>query len=302
MEEKKLQAYRFFIGKGLNPVQSAGIVGNLIHESGLKTDAINPNDAGQGKHSIGIAQWNRDRLNGLRSYASNVRGTDINDFQTQLEYVWHELNTTHKSVLKQLEETKTLSDAVHVINRHYEVSADSMGKNDPTHINARRNRLGQASALLQSQGYSHSIKPSMYTGNKSTFVKGYTPILRQGIGQQVPVDTDVPDSFWELIGIPTVDNIGLSNYAEYNYDLDEFDEDEKEGWWRDLMLAQLIENDRRQAQEVIDNPEIDMTKTDADTLSAYNSLKDETEYKEMMMALIASAQLPDIDRNHISNT
>lgn len=302
MEEKKLQAYRFFIGKGLNPMQSAGIVGNLIHESRLNTGAINPNDAGQGKHSIGIAQWNRERLNGLRSYATNVRGTDINDFQTQLEYVWHELNTTHKSALKQLKETKSLSDAVHVINRHYEVSADSMGKNDPTHNAARRNRLGQASTLLQSQGYSHSISPTIYTGNKTAFIRGYTPTLMQEAGQQVPVGTDVPDSFWGLIGIPDEDNIGIGDYADYNYDLDEFNEDEKEGWWRDLMLAQLIENDRVQAQEVVENPEIDMTKTDADTLSAYNSLRDETEYKEMMMALIASAQLPDIDRNHIPNT
>lgn len=84
------QAMQFFIGKGYTPPQAAGIVGNLMHESGLNTGALNPGDGADGSNSIGVAQWNGDRAAGLQAFAQQIGG-DPNDLMTQLAYVDHEL-------------------------------------------------------------------------------------------------------------------------------------------------------------------------------------------------------------------
>jgi hypothetical protein len=87
---REQQAYDYFIAQGYTPEQAAGIVGNLTNESGLNPNAINRNDAGPGRDSEGIAQWNRERLNNLQNFAA-ARGTGYQDFNTQLAFVDHEL-------------------------------------------------------------------------------------------------------------------------------------------------------------------------------------------------------------------
>lgn len=84
------QAMQFFVGKGYTPAQAAGIVGNLMHESGLNTGATNPGDGADGSNSIGVAQWNADRAKGLQTFAQQMGGNP-NDLMTQLAYVEHEL-------------------------------------------------------------------------------------------------------------------------------------------------------------------------------------------------------------------
>jgi hypothetical protein len=58
----------------------AGIVGNLVHESGMR-----PNAVGDSGTSGGLAQFHNERLANLRNYASSV-GKPATDFQTQLEF------------------------------------------------------------------------------------------------------------------------------------------------------------------------------------------------------------------------
>ena len=101
----KKKALEFFQSKGLNAFQAAGIVGNLIHESGLNTTI--KGDKGK---AFGIAQWHPDRQKGLKELAKS-RGTDISDFNTQLEYVWQELNSTEKTVLDKLLKSKNTQEA-----------------------------------------------------------------------------------------------------------------------------------------------------------------------------------------------
>lgn len=110
----KKQAYEFFIGKGLNPHQAAGIVGNLMQESGLKTSI-----KGDGGKAFGIAQWHPDRQKGLEALAKSL-GTSKSDFNTQLEYVWQELNTTEKRALDKLMQAKTVEQATSAFCQHYE--------------------------------------------------------------------------------------------------------------------------------------------------------------------------------------
>ena len=101
----KKKALEFFQSKGLNAFQAAGIVGNLIHESGLNTTI-----KGDGGKAFGIAQWHPDRQKGLKELAK-LKGTDISDFDTQLEYVWQELNSTEKKALDKLLNSKNTQEA-----------------------------------------------------------------------------------------------------------------------------------------------------------------------------------------------
>ena len=57
MSNRRAQAMAFFIQKGWKPHQAAGIVGNLLAESGLQTKAIAKGDASDGTDSVGIGQW-----------------------------------------------------------------------------------------------------------------------------------------------------------------------------------------------------------------------------------------------------
>lgn len=110
----KEAAKKFFIEKGLSPHQAAGIVGNLIQESNLNTSI-----KGDGGKSFGIAQWNGDRRKGLQNFAKE-RGTDISDLNTQLEYVWKELNSTHKNALDEILQSKNSDEATVAFMRKFE--------------------------------------------------------------------------------------------------------------------------------------------------------------------------------------
>lgn len=104
-------AMAFFMAQGLPQHVAAGIVGNLVHESnGLDTGAINPGDGNDGSDSIGIAQWNGSRAQGLRAWAAE-QGLNPSDLQTQLGYVWHELQTSESGTLQALRGARTAEDA-----------------------------------------------------------------------------------------------------------------------------------------------------------------------------------------------
>jgi hypothetical protein len=98
-------ANQFFVNKGYTPEQSAGIVGNLVHESGMNPAA--PGDAGT---SGGLAQFHNERLANLRSFAA-AQGKPATDFQTQLEFIDKELHSTEAGTLAKLQEAKTPEQA-----------------------------------------------------------------------------------------------------------------------------------------------------------------------------------------------
>jgi hypothetical protein len=98
-------AHRFFLGKGYTPEQAAGIVGNLVHESGMDSAA-----AGDAGTSGGLAQFHNERLTALRAYAASV-GKPATDFQTQLEFIDKELHSTEGAALAKLQAAKTPEQA-----------------------------------------------------------------------------------------------------------------------------------------------------------------------------------------------
>lgn len=90
---------------GFAPHMSAGIVGNLIQESGM-----NPNAVGDNGTAFGIAQWRGERYEALKRFAAS-RGKPWNDLQTQIAFINHELNTTEKASGDRLRAARTVEEA-----------------------------------------------------------------------------------------------------------------------------------------------------------------------------------------------
>lgn len=101
------KAFYYFTGKGLSDFQSAGIVGNLMQESGVDPTNVQPNGAGHG-----IAQWSEPgRWDKLLTYASSQNKSPT-DLGLQLDFLWYELSTTYPSVLSNLKTTTNVDVAV----------------------------------------------------------------------------------------------------------------------------------------------------------------------------------------------
>ena len=100
-------ALAFYQSKGLSPLASAALVGGFQNESGrgLNTNALNPSDGSDGSNSIGIAQWNGARAQGLRQFAA-ANGLDPADINTQLQFSWQELNGPERGTLDALQQTQ----------------------------------------------------------------------------------------------------------------------------------------------------------------------------------------------------
>lgn len=118
------QMVKFFINKGLTKDQAKGIVGNLLHESGGRSDILEGGKRGEltvgsGK-GYGLAQWtDKSRQQGLADFAKS-RGTKTSDVNTQLEYIWKELNEKESKALSALRKTTNVKDATEVFMNLYE--------------------------------------------------------------------------------------------------------------------------------------------------------------------------------------
>lgn len=114
LREKEKIAYQFFLQKGYTKEQALGIVGNLIHESGLRTSAVG--DKNLKHNAYGVAQWRMERFDRLKS----KYGNDWDKFENQLEFVDWELNNTHKNTGKLLKSAKNAHEAGQIFSDEFE--------------------------------------------------------------------------------------------------------------------------------------------------------------------------------------
>lgn len=181
------RALQYFIGKGLTQEQAAGLVGNLQRESGLNYKAINPNGG-----AVGIAQWLGSRKKKLfEKYGKNPT------FDDQLDYVWYELNTTHKNGLRKLKESKTVDDAALNAFGYYEFSG------------------GPAAAIKSMNSHGMNTKWKNGDGNKA---------MARGIMNGRKLLGQVPYAPTEAVGVPQVTAIPQflfeSNPTDYGTPVD----------------------------------------------------------------------------------
>lgn len=100
--------------RGLSDAQVAGIMGNIERESGFKTNAKEAGGTG-----IGLVQWSFARANNLKAYAKS-RGKAWTDLQTQLDFLWHELNTSEISALNALKKATSVTSASNIFQQKFE--------------------------------------------------------------------------------------------------------------------------------------------------------------------------------------
>ena len=151
-------AMQYFQSQGWTPAQAAAIVGNLQQESYSRLDpnALRKNDAGPGNHSMGIAQWNRERLGALRDFAKQ-QGKPWNDFQTQLEFVQSELTGTESRAGKALKGAGDINSATAAFAGYERPQGWSL--DNPTGAHGWESRLANASALYGNGKPAYSAGP-----------------------------------------------------------------------------------------------------------------------------------------------
>ena len=149
--ENAEKAVKFFMANGYTREQAIGIVSNLMAESGVNPLARSENDAGPGMDSFGIAQWNRERLENLKTFAEN-RGLDYKDLDTQLAFTLWELENTHGYANSRLKSSSTAEEAADAIARYYEVP-ENVEARSRERQSAARNYMNGAGALISPTSY-----------------------------------------------------------------------------------------------------------------------------------------------------
>lgn len=126
---------------GWSPVQAAAIVGHLQQESGRN---LSTTIRGDGGHSVGIAQWHRERGRNLKNWASR-QGLDWTDLDTQLQFLDHELKTTERAAGARLRASTDIYSAAAAFGGFERPQGYSAS--NPERMHGWRNRLSNAQAL-----------------------------------------------------------------------------------------------------------------------------------------------------------
>lgn len=138
--------WNFLKAKGLNEFGIAGLMGNLKAESGLKpTNLQNSSEKkldlmdeeytlcvdegiyenfSKDAAGYGLAQWTySSRKEALKKYADS-KGASIGNLEMQLEFLWQELTTKYKGVLRVLKNAKSIQEASDIVLTQFERPAD----------------------------------------------------------------------------------------------------------------------------------------------------------------------------------
>lgn len=150
------QIWNFFKSKGFSDSIVAGIMGNLKLESGLNPNAINKSSG-----ATGIAQWLGGRKSALSSYAGSM-GTSMYDLNTQLNFLWKELNSTEKRTMSYLSANQNASAAqvAAMFDKLFE-------RSEGTHIPQRQAYANQFLSQFSGTGVSVSASSTVSDTSKA---------------------------------------------------------------------------------------------------------------------------------------
>lgn len=116
---------------GFTASAAAGVVGNLIQESGLRTDAIGDNGT-----SGGLAQWHNERLDALKRFAA-ARGKDWTDLDTQIEFLAEEMRTSYADTYAKMQSAELPEIAGQIMTDEYEIPDPASANYSQRRANAR---------------------------------------------------------------------------------------------------------------------------------------------------------------------
>jgi hypothetical protein len=179
-------AYQFFVGRGLTPIQSAAIVGNLQQES---TPNISPGIAQPGGRGRGIAQWSTggrwdtESRDNVRWYAAQHR-LSMTSLNAQLAFIWYELETFPSYRLAQLRAAQTIEAAVSAFSHGFERCG--------TCNDARRVQYARAVLTALQNG-----APAASSSSSSESDAGPPPPTGKGSGEDPPAGDEPGDKYPE---------------------------------------------------------------------------------------------------------
>jgi len=124
------KAWNFFAGKGMSEGAIAGIMGNLQQESQI--DPTAPNG--------GLAQWLGPRRKDLNNYAKQTGG-DVNSMETQLNFLWKELESGQYGSIDELNKLNP-TEAAKYFEKHYEKAGKPMMEKRIGYANDWYNQYG----------------------------------------------------------------------------------------------------------------------------------------------------------------
>ncbi|MBG6148081.1 putative nucleic acid-binding Zn-ribbon protein [Labrenzia sp. EL_142] len=119
------QIWQYFLGKGLQPHQVAGIVGNVHAES-----AFNPFAIGDGGNAFGLFQHN-DRRNNLFDFIGGRQ--NLGNVKGQLDFAWHELQTSEGRAFRDLLGSQNVREATAAFGGFERPSGFSFGNPEAMH-------------------------------------------------------------------------------------------------------------------------------------------------------------------------
>lgn len=116
---------------GFSASAAAGVVGNLVQESGLRTDAIGDNGT-----SGGLAQWHNERLDALKRFAA-ARGKKWTDLDTQIEFLAEEMRTSYADTYAKMQSAELPEIAGQIMTDEYEIPDPASANYAQRQANAR---------------------------------------------------------------------------------------------------------------------------------------------------------------------
>lgn len=116
---------------GFSASAAAGVVGNLVQESGLRTDAIGDNGT-----SGGLAQWHNERLDALKRFAA-ARGKEWTDLDTQIEFLVEEMRTSYADTYAKMQNAELPEIAGQIMTDEYEIPDPASANYAQRQANAR---------------------------------------------------------------------------------------------------------------------------------------------------------------------
>lgn len=202
-------AYNYFISQGYSPEASAGIVGNLVYESGLNTKA--EGDIGfKGGSSFGIAQFRGQRLKNLK----NRYGDKWTDFNNQLDFVRHELETTHQKAGKALKNSRDSYQAGQAFSDLYEIPAKKYKDNiaRQKQVNRIYSSLGKTTQTPISDAVIANVND--YFANTSLPTTGSTEVVLDSPEETVVVEEETEDEDIKEVKKQTAEYNFLKDYQQ----------------------------------------------------------------------------------------
>jgi hypothetical protein len=182
------KAFNYLANHGYTEQQAAGIVGNMIHESGVEPARLqgtapgvitSPADAVGSSFGWGIVQWAPAGKMITPSRAAGVSDTTIASLGYQLDFLTRQLNgqTTipEANAGDQVKATTSVEDAAVAFARYFERFAGSDDLSNPEYA------LRQATAVLVYNTYSGSSGSGSGGGGDSGGSGSWIPPLRVGI-------------------------------------------------------------------------------------------------------------------------